>query len=789
MAGDTGRTLGQAPPDRDQLQHMVDRLGDEHRRSFPPEVAAEHVQRLLRLSRDNPVELILHDAGDGGVCCTILAFDRPFMFSLITGVLFGTGVTIEAGEVFTADAATGRARPAAATAAPDPNPTRDAVFIDHFRGRLVDRDARFDDWAATFTQRLREAITQATAGDEAARQRAHKRVGELVTQRLKALHDTPDRVMPPMQFTIEPTGRGEMRVRIVGSDTPAFLYTLSTALSLSGLDIRRVRIDSDAGSVSDTIELLDRRPEASTDPATLDRVRVCVLLTKQFTYFLGQAPDPQAALTRFNRLVDDVLRASASADPSAAVDWVSLLHDSNAMRGLARVLGASDYLWEDFIRGQYESLLPLLQPGEPLVEPLETLPKRLLRSLDGAVGLAQQRDRLNAFKDRELFRIDLAHVLDPAADFRQLSERLTMLAENLVAAATRCVYDDLVRSYGQPRYPVTGGSTSAVEGPGHYAVFGLGKLGGAALGYASDIELLLVYPGDAEATTTGGKRAGITHGEFFETLAQETASFLRTRREGIFEVDLRLRPYGNDGPLAVSCDAFERYYDPRQPPYPHAFERLALVRLRWIAGDPALGFAIEQLRDRFVYDGPPLDLDELWSLWARQREQKLGRSVPAKRFRPPPRPDSAATSPPPPPMRDNAKHSPGGLADLETAIMLLQVINARSAPQLRTAVLSEAMTSLHRAGVLTPDEFDQLSEAYQFLRRLINGLRMLRGNARDLFLPDEDDDEFVHLARRMRYPGSASQLADDWRRHTRVVCAFIETRFNRPTPAPGNLRG
>lgn len=95
-------------------------------------------------------------------------------------------------------------------------------------------------------------------------------------------------------------------------------------------------------------------------------------------------------------------------------------------------------------------------------------------------------------------------------------------------------------------------------------MFGLGKLGGVALGYASDIELLFVY--SANGDTTGGEQRTITNDEFFEQLARESSRFIKTKREGISQVDLRLRPYGNEGPLASSLRQFRGYYCPMARP-------------------------------------------------------------------------------------------------------------------------------------------------------------------------------------------------------------------------------
>ena len=105
-------------------------------------------------------------------------------------------------------------------------------------------------------------------------------------------------------------------------------------------------------------------------------------------------------------------------------------------------------------------------------------------------------------------------------------------------------------------------------------------------------------------------------------------------------------------------------------------------------------------------------------------------------------------------------------------------MHAKDVPQLRTPRLHEAIESLRRAGILSPAEFDELMAAYQFLRRLINAQRVLRGSAQDLFLPTRGSDDLLHLARRMNY-NEGSALLSDFQRHTEAVRQFLKKRFNQ----------
>jgi glutamate-ammonia-ligase adenylyltransferase len=743
--------------DREALEAHLARLDEEYLAHFDADDIAAHVMQLAKLSKDQPVEVIVTEEDSRGVSCTVLAFDHPFEFSLITGLLSGTGFRIDRGDVFTLGK--GRSPRGGRKSSPrrDPrqrrkttierNGLRQPVIIDTFTGQLEPGIA-FESWANRFTYSLHEVILLLEQGDEKAIERAKHHVNELVTDRLAKTRSPAPSLMTPIRFQIEQVGGDRTRLKIDGQDTPAFLYSLSTALSLHKLSIQRVNIRSEGDQVSDEIDVVDAKGKPIVDAKLLEQVELSVLMTKQFTYFLDRSPNPFTALTRFERLCEDITHQPQRGQ------WIEMLSNPRAMEDLAKILGTSDYLWEDFIRVQYESLLPIFTShteGRTFIHNPETLPLRMEKMLEGASDFDERKKRLNKFKDEEIFLIDLDHILNPGVDFRELATRLTLLAEELVAAAARIVYEKLERQYGAPK------DERGKVVP--YAVFGLGKLGGVALGYASDIELLFIH-GDA-GDTTGVAGGAIAATEFYEKLAQDTALFIETKREGIFTVDLRLRPYGKESPLAASFNHFESYYGPKGPSHP--FERLALVRLRWIAGNAELGTKVENSRNAFVYERGDFDLDALWEIWAKQRKQRLGGG------------------------KHNAKYSPGALVDLESTLQLLQVLNAQAVRQLRTPRISGVIEALRRARVVTAEEYGDLIGAYRFLRRTINGLRMLRGNAQDLFLPPEKSSEMLHLARRMGYTPSpdadpGEQLFTEFIRRTQAVRRFVEKHFGRKAP-------
>jgi glutamate-ammonia-ligase adenylyltransferase len=738
------------------IEGHVSRLTERYFSSFSEQEVCRHLQALSLLRPERPVEVLTVRRKDGSIDCTILGFDYPSVFSLITGLLAGTGFSIISGDIYTyghlqsdEDRSRGARRQRRRPKSKDP--LRRRRIIDHFSGKISEAFP-FTEWSATFQEGLLRVCSLMEEGSEQAVTRAKQQVNEMVVGRLAHLHQDATPVLFPLKIELDNETGVFTGVKVISEDTPAFLYALSNALSLQGISIEQVRIRTIRGRIEDQLYLADFRGNKILDAHTLDKIRFSVLLTKQFTYFLAQAPDPYMALSRFDYLVDDVMKLPHQGK------WQEMLTDPRYLQGLARLLGASDFLWEDFIRLQYESLLPMLKPhlkGEGFSKPVETIPERLAQSLEKAESMEEKREALNAFKDREIFLIDLGHILDPRVDFLVLSNRLTRLAENVVRTSVDIVFDDLVARFGRPR------SVAGLEVM--FAVLGLGKLGGAALGYASDIELLFVY-GD------NGKTDGdepMDNGVFFDRLVREVNRFIETKREGIFRLDLRLRPHGKAGPLATSLENFCRYYGAGGPA--HSYERLALVRMRAIGGDKVLGARLERLRDEMVYASHSIDPAELQELRKKQFHEKASGA------------------------RMNAKFSPGALVDLEYGIQVLQVVNGKDVPGMRTPLLHEALAALGDAGVLLPEEAVRLVADYHFLRKLINGMRMLRGSARDLFLPEPGSEEYKHLARRMGYRrGSplepAEQLRMDFEAHTASVRAFVERHFGRES-IPGPMTG
>ncbi|MCD6290336.1 MAG: glutamine synthetase adenylyltransferase [Anaerolineae bacterium] len=735
LSGEEGGNMDEGPhsPPSKETRHL-ERMIPSYSDAFSDDEIARHVALVERLGDDNLVEVEAAPLDDRRWRVTIVAYDYLGELSLICGLLFVYGLNILDGRVFTYEPLPGRHGRSTPSAVPR-RARRSRLegrrsrgngrrkIVDVFTVAAVRGDVSADTWSR-YEEDLEALVRRLSKGEQREAQ------GELAKRVADALRDTrgTTTTLYPVEIEIDNTSSERYTVlRIDALDTIGFLYEFSNALALSGVYIAHMTIDSVGKRVRDTLYVTDSRGQKITAPERQRQLRAAAVLVKHFTHLLPRSPNPEAALLHFRSFVGQLFMRPDWPDELATLERLDVLE------ALARLLGVSDFLWEDFLRMQHDNLFPVVRDVENLAHPKskEEWRAELDEALRSASDSDARRKALNAFKDREMFRVDMRHILGYITEFGQFSGELTDLAEVVVEAAYRLCDEELRAQYGTPR--LEDGSYAPMT------VCALGKCGGRELGYASDIELMFIFAGNGR--TTGPQV--ITTAEYYERLVQSFLRTIRAHREGIFEVDLRLRPYGRMGSMAVSLEAFRRYFGPGGPAW--AYERQALVKLRPIAGDPDLGAQIVALRDAFVYGGEPFDVRAMRAM----RERQIRHLVTGGTF--------------------NAKFSPGGLVDLEYLVQGLQITYGRHDPRLRLTNTREAMTALAETGILSAEEYRRLRDAHIFLRRLINALRMVRGNARDLTVPPVDSEEFAFLAHRLGYGGDVARLHDDLISHASYV--------------------
>ena len=729
---DEGPQAGTGDPFNEHLQRMAasyPQIFDEHQ-------IQRHLELLASLGAKCVVEIEPTAIGDGLWELVVVGLDAPGDLSVICGLLFVYGFDIVSGQIFT-DVhvnADGHRVPSVADQAVDPANAR--RFVNVFIVRPPADDALEATWR-DYTDDLSELLALVYAGKRNSAQ------GKLVKRVARTIRDVSDSESTLYPVTIEFDNEiSELStvLTIRGVDTSGFMYELCNALTMTGIDMNRVIVSSSVSTVLDTLYVTDAKGRKLTDPRELNALRAAVVLIKHFTHLLPRSPNPESALLHFRELLEQLF------ERPDWVDQLSTLQDSEVLTALARLLGVSDFLWQDFLRLQHENLFPVVSDIEGLKQPFskQQLDDELNAELNSLNDFSEKKAALNAFKDRQMFRIDMRHILGLITEFGQFSRELTDVAEVVVAATLQSCITKLAGKYGSPRIEN--------DEPCGIAVVALGKCGGRELGFASDIELMFVFGGKGQ--TDGAER--LRNSEYLERLVDLFRQAIVARREGIFQIDLRLRPYGRAGSVAVSQQVFHDYFALNGPAWP--YERQALVKLRAIAGDEKLGSAIESLRNQILYRGDGFDAAAMRGMRERQVRQLV----------------SSGTL--------NAKLSPGGLVDCEYLVQGLQISKGHEHPLLRTTNTRAAMKALNACGMLSVTDFNRLESAYIFQRRLIDALRMVRGHARDLTVPEQDSEEFEFLARRLGFGSDLQKLADDIEESIEIV-SDLSRLLDAPRPA------
>ena len=628
---------------------------------------------------------------------TIVGHDFVGLMSAICGLLFAYGYDITSGDVFTGQSS----EPLGKETPKKENRRFICVFTVLPPLSVVPEKVweRYQDDLQAISLRLKKGNQKEAYGQLA------KHVANAVLN-----ISTPQTQLYPIEINIDNTSSELYTVLdIHADDTPGFLYELGNGLALRGIQIQRVVVQSVGDRVADTLYVTNREGGKILDPNRERELRAAVVLIKHFSHLLPQSPNPESALIHFHEFLERLF------EQENWIEDLAVLEQSSVLETLAKMLGVSDFLWADFLRLQHSNLFPVVANTEALAKQktLEELEAELQFEINACEKWDDKINALNAFKDREMLRIDLRHILNYQTKFGQFSLELTDVAEVVTQAAYYLQDGKLRTRYGTP-CPV--------------AICALGKCGGKELGFASDIELMFIYKNNE---MTKGDNP-ISNAEYYQKLVEGFQKIIHTKRDGIFEIDLRLRPYGKAGSLAVSCDAFKHYFKSGGPAWP--YERQALVKLRPVAGDDELKNQVVKMRDELIYTGERFDVTAMRGM----REKQLRQLVKAGAI--------------------NAKLSPGGLVDCEYLVQGLQITFGHIATDLRSTNTREAMKALEKYGYLSTNDRILLRDSYRFLRRLIDALRMVRGDAHDLTIPPANSNEFEFLARRLNYHGNPQNL-------------------------------
>jgi len=358
--------------------------------------------------------------------------------------------------------------------------------------------------------------------------------------------------------------------------------------------------------------------------------------------------------------------------------------------------------------------------------------------------------QLARFRRRELLRVYL-HDLRRATTLVETTEELSNLADAALVHALSLARQELENLYGAPQATDARGRKTAAE----VSVVALGKLGSRELNYSSDIDLLFLYSEDGE-TTGAGERGAATNREFFVRLAERVARIVGSPAgEGAaYRVDLRLRPHGRDGALAVSLKEALCYYREKA----HAWELQVLIRARAAAGSQSLFARFgEGVRGR-VYRQEQTVAQALADV--RLAKQKIDRfhAEESRGF--------------------NVKLGRGGIREIEFIAQALQLAHGGRDAWLQAPHTLISLGRLADRGLIEEHERSELSDAYKFLRTVEHRLQMEQGL--QTHTVPEDPARRALLARRMHCaPERAAEEFDEaLRRHTAAVSRAFARVFD-----------
>lgn len=416
----------------------------------------------------------------------------------------------------------------------------------------------------------------------------------------------------------------------------------------------------------------------------------------------------------------------ATENPPSQTQRLQAVEEARAFsRFLDRMLQARSWLAEELVAG-----LDLPLDAAAMQQWLDARRASLPAEEAEAALMAALRD----LRCRVLCHI-LVRDLAGRAPLAEVMESMTALAEVAVRAAREFAWQQLTERYGEPH--------NAAGERQEMLIVGMGKLGGRELNVSSDIDLIFLYPEEGE--TAGGRRT-LSNFEFFTRLGQRLIRILNeaTEHGQVFRVDMRLRPYGESGPLVCSLGALEEYFITQG----REWERYAWIKGRVIDG--AEEAELHAIVRPFVFR-KYLDFGAIGAM--NDLHAQIRREV-ARHDR-----------------MNNIKLGPGGIREIEFIAQVFQLIRAGRVPALQVRPTLQVLAQLGERALLAADAVTELHEDYDFLRRLEHRLQY-REDAQTHDLP-EASDELARLAQTMGFDS-----AQTFREQLDACRARVSARFD-----------
>jgi len=463
------------------------------------------------------------------------------------------------------------------------------------------------------------------------------------------------------------------------SSSAAAAGAAAGALNVPLEQVIRENMNEDAHAIYQRIQLMLDSPRTRKLSAN-GRARLEALLPSVIRA-AAQTGHPAATANRLLNLIETISQRSA---------YLALLTEyPDTLARVARIMAASP--WAAQYLHQYPLLLDSLIEWHSLMEPLDLaeVASELNIELDncllpdGSIDVEQQMNLLRDVQHQTTFQL-LAQDLNEQLSVETLADQLSALADICLQTIVQRVWPAVRSRHG----------TDAPHTP-RFAILAYGKLGGKELGYASDLDLVFVYEDSASSDTFNAA-------DCYTQLARRITSWLTTLTSSgrLYDVDLRLRPDGDAGLLAVPMTAFAQYQ--RQHAWP--WEHQALTRARFVTGDAALGERFETLRREILL--LPREADKLrLEVQAMREKIAAGHQNRSELF--------------------DLKHDPGGMVDIEFITQFLVLMHARHHPQLLGNLGNIALLGLAaEAGLIPAPLAQRTADIYRHYRKAQHALRL-----------------------------------------------------------------
>ncbi|WP_281544746.1 bifunctional [glutamate--ammonia ligase]-adenylyl-L-tyrosine phosphorylase/[glutamate--ammonia-ligase] adenylyltransferase [Grimontia sp. SpTr1] len=370
---------------------------------------------------------------------------------------------------------------------------------------------------------------------------------------------------------------------------------------------------------------------------------------------------------------------------------------------LSRTLALSDFINESVLHD--ENLLPWLKDNLGSGLRIAQYRKLLKEQLDSQQDENSLLRELRRFRRREMVWLAW-HDFNDTISLDDGLAHLSKLAEAMIMEAYGWLYRFCCNEWGTP--------CDADGNPQPMLILGMGKLGGGELNFSSDIDLIFTYPENGE---TQGARRSIANAQFFTRLGQRLIKALdqQTYDGFCYRVDMRLRPFGDSGPLVMSFAALEDYYQEQG----RDWERYAMIKARVMGKEQFACYqTLRQMLRPFVFRRY-IDFSAIQSL---RRMKAMIRSEVRRRG-----------------LTENIKLGAGGIREIEFIVQSFQLIRGGRDPILRKRGLFITLNAIRELELLPEKEAGTLEASYRYLRRVENLLQAI-GDKQTQTLPDSDRD-------------------------------------------------